>query len=60
MNLFNRWCAVLGLVMTGLCVLPQAGAQEAIKEAGFEPQLRNQQYEFRTLPEGIEEQIVNY
>ena len=33
MNLFNRWCAVLGLVMTGLCVLPQAGAQEAIKEA---------------------------
>jgi len=34
--------------------------QEAIKEAGFEPQLRNQQYEFRTLPEGIEEQIVNY
>ncbi len=34
--------------------------QEAIKEAGFEPQLRNQQYQFRTLPEGIEEQIVNY
>lgn len=34
--------------------------QEAIKEAGFEPQLRNQQYEERTLPEQIEEQIINY
>lgn len=34
--------------------------QEAIKEAGFEPQLRNQQYEERTLPETIEEQVINY
>ena len=34
--------------------------QEAIKEAGFTPQLRNQQYENRELPENIEEQIVNY
>ncbi len=34
--------------------------QEAIKEGGFEPQLRNQQYEWRTIPEGIEEQVVNY
>lgn len=34
--------------------------QEAIREAGFEPQLRNQQYEFRALPEMIEEQIINY
>jgi cyclic dehypoxanthinyl futalosine synthase len=34
--------------------------QEAIKEGGFEPQLRNQQYEWRELPEHIEEQIVNY
>jgi cyclic dehypoxanthinyl futalosine synthase len=34
--------------------------QEAIKEAGFEPQLRNQQYEWRHLPETIEEQVVNY
>lgn len=34
--------------------------QEAIKEAGFEPQLRNQQYEERTLPEQIEEQVINY
>lgn len=34
--------------------------QEAIKEAGFEPQLRNQQYQYRDLPEHIEEQVVNY
>lgn len=34
--------------------------QEAIKEAGFEPQLRNQQYEWRKVPETIEEQVVNY
>jgi cyclic dehypoxanthinyl futalosine synthase len=34
--------------------------QEAIQEAGFEPQLRNQQYEFREIPETIEEQVINY
>lgn len=34
--------------------------QEAIREAGFEPQLRTQQYEFRELPETIEEQVINY
>jgi cyclic dehypoxanthinyl futalosine synthase len=34
--------------------------QAAIKEAGFEPQLRNQQYEFRQIPVGIEEQVVDY
>ena len=34
--------------------------QDAIKEAGFEPQLRNQQYEWRNIPELIEEQVVNY
>ena len=34
--------------------------QEAIKEAGFEPQLRNQQYDWREIPEEIEEQVVNY
>lgn len=33
--------------------------QAAIKEAGFEPQLRNQQYEWREIPE-MEEQVVNY
>jgi cyclic dehypoxanthinyl futalosine synthase len=34
--------------------------QEAITEAGFEPQLRNQQYEYREVPTDIEEQVVNY
>lgn len=34
--------------------------QAAIKEAGFEPQLRNQQYEWREIPEAIVEQVVNY
>ena len=36
------------------------GIQEAIKEAGFEPQLRNQQYEFRKMPELMEEQVIDY
>jgi cyclic dehypoxanthinyl futalosine synthase len=34
--------------------------QDAIKEAGFVPQLRNQQYEWREIPQTIEEQVVNY
>ncbi|HYF32366.1 MAG TPA: cyclic dehypoxanthinyl futalosine synthase [Chitinophagaceae bacterium] len=34
--------------------------QEAIKEAGFEPQLRNQQYDWRNIPETIEEQVIDY
>jgi cyclic dehypoxanthinyl futalosine synthase len=33
--------------------------QEAIREAGFEPQLRNQQYEWRELPE-MTEQVIDY
>ncbi|MBS1947963.1 MAG: dehypoxanthine futalosine cyclase [Bacteroidetes bacterium] len=36
------------------------GIQQAILEAGFEPQLRNQQYEQREMPEAIEEQVINY
>jgi cyclic dehypoxanthinyl futalosine synthase len=36
------------------------GIQEAIREAGFEPQLRTQQYEFREIPKEIEEQLINY
>jgi cyclic dehypoxanthinyl futalosine synthase len=36
------------------------GIQEAIREAGFEPQLRNQQYEWRKIPASIEEQTINY
>ena len=34
--------------------------QQAIRDAGFEPQLRNQQYEFREIPEMMEEQVVDY
>lgn len=34
--------------------------QDAISEAGFEPQLRNQQYEWREIPETIQEQEVDY
>jgi cyclic dehypoxanthinyl futalosine synthase len=35
------------------------GIQDAIKEAGFEPKLRNQQYDFRELPENILQQELN-
>lgn len=34
--------------------------QSAIREAGFEPQLRNQQYEWREIPEAIQEQVIDY
>ena len=34
--------------------------QEAIREAGFEPQLRNQEYEYREMPENIEQQVIDY
>ncbi|MFM7671058.1 MAG: cyclic dehypoxanthinyl futalosine synthase [Bacteroidota bacterium] len=34
--------------------------QDAIREAGFEPQLRNQQYEWREIPANIEEQVILY
>ena len=33
--------------------------QAAIREAGFEPQLRNQQYEWREIPE-MQEQVIDY
>jgi cyclic dehypoxanthinyl futalosine synthase len=36
------------------------GIQSAIREAGFEPQLRNQQYEFREMPAVMEEQVITY
>ncbi len=36
------------------------GIQQAIREAGFEPQLRNQQYEPRKIPQLMEEQVINY
>ncbi len=34
--------------------------QEAIREAGFVPQLRTQQYEYRAIPEVMEQQEINY
>jgi cyclic dehypoxanthinyl futalosine synthase len=36
------------------------GIQQAIREAGFEPQLRTQHYEFRELPTNMEQQVINY
>jgi cyclic dehypoxanthinyl futalosine synthase len=36
------------------------GIQDAIKQAGFEPRLRNQQYEYRELPVNMEQQVINY
>jgi cyclic dehypoxanthinyl futalosine synthase len=36
------------------------GIQQAIREAGFEPRLRTQKYEFRNLPEAIVQQEINY
>ncbi len=36
------------------------GIQEAIQEAGFEPQLRTQEYDFRELPAEIEQQVIDY
>jgi len=34
--------------------------QDAISEAGFEPQLRTQTYQFREIPSLMEEQVINY
>jgi cyclic dehypoxanthinyl futalosine synthase len=36
------------------------GIQDSIREAGFEPQLRTQQYEFRDLPKMTEQQVIIY
>lgn len=36
------------------------GIQDAIKQAGFEPRLRNQQYEYREIPANMEQQVINY
>ena len=36
------------------------GIQDAIREAGFEPILRNQQYENRPIPQMMEEQVIDY
>ncbi|HMT29665.1 MAG TPA: CofH family radical SAM protein [Bacteroidia bacterium] len=36
------------------------GIQDSIKEAGFEPRLRTQQYEYRDVPEIMEQQLIDY
>lgn len=36
------------------------GIQDSITAAGFEPQLRTQEYQYRDLPEMIEEQEITY
>ncbi|HRC32448.1 MAG TPA: cyclic dehypoxanthinyl futalosine synthase [Bacteroidia bacterium] len=36
------------------------GIQDAITEAGFTPQLRTQQYEYRDLPKVMEQQVIDY
>ncbi len=36
------------------------GIQDAITEAGFEPQLRTQQYDYRDLPANMTEQVIDY
>lgn len=36
------------------------GIQQSIKQAGFEPQLRGQKYNYRDLPEHLEEQVITY
>jgi cyclic dehypoxanthinyl futalosine synthase len=36
------------------------GIQDAIRDAGFEPQLRTQQYDYRELPAHMVEQEINY
>ena len=36
------------------------GIQQAISDAGFVPKLRNQQYEFRKLPENIRQQQLDH
>ncbi|RZK48278.1 MAG: dehypoxanthine futalosine cyclase [Pedobacter sp.] len=36
------------------------GIQQAIREAGFEPQLRGQKYNYRELPENLVDQVITY
>ncbi|MEZ5009264.1 MAG: cyclic dehypoxanthinyl futalosine synthase [Chitinophagales bacterium] len=37
-----------------------AAIQQSIKNAGFEPKLRDQQYNFRKMPEVIKQQVITY
>ena len=59
----------MGSIMIEENVVSAAGApyrftfktiQECIRDAGFVPQLRNQEYEYREIPKNIEEQKINY
>ncbi len=59
----------MGSIMLEENVVSVAGApyrftsndiQKCIKEAGFTPQLRNQEYDFRELPETLEQQVIDY
>jgi cyclic dehypoxanthinyl futalosine synthase len=59
----------MGSIMLEENVVSAAGAphrfsadsiQECIVEAGFVPQLRDQQYSLREIPEKIEQQEINY
>ena len=36
------------------------GIQQAIRDAGYEPRLRNQQYEYRELPKNIKQQQLDH
>lgn len=36
------------------------GIQNSIRDAGFEPQLRTQEYEYRDLPVNMEQQVIDY
>lgn len=59
----------MGSIMLEENVVSVAGAphrftsndiQDCIRDAGFEPQLRNQEYNFRELPENLEQQVIDY
>lgn len=59
----------MGSIMLEENVVSVAGAphrftsndiQDCIREAGFQPQLRNQEYDYRELPENLEQQVIDY
>lgn len=59
----------MGSIMLEENVVSVAGAphrftsndiQDCIRDAGFHPQLRNQEYDFRELPATLEQQVIDY
>jgi cyclic dehypoxanthinyl futalosine synthase len=59
----------MGSIMIEENVVSAAGAphrftadsiQECISKAGFTPQLRTQEYDFREIPENMEQQLIDY